>query len=252
MEQRAAKDKPAQERGKGRNFDRLMEAELERLGAASGQRPRLLLHACCAPCSSAVTERLAGFFETTIFYYNPNIHPEPEYRRRLGELQSFVRRFPPAKGIRLVVPPYNAEDYFLATRVRQEAALQAEPERGERCRRCYLFRMEKAFRHAASGGFDYFTTTLSVSPHKDAEKINEIGAQLEQKARAAAVPAGSATESPAQERIPAFLFADFKKRNGYKRSLELSGEYGLYRQDYCGCVFSRLARRAEDTKKPGP
>ena len=201
-----------------------MQIQLESILQNNSQKKTsLLLHACCAPCSSAVLERLASYFETTIFYYNPNIHPQSEYIRRRDELIKFVCAFPFAKDVRLFIPPYNPQEYFAATKTRQEVALQSEPEQGERCYRCYRFRMEKAFAYAAENGFDYATTTLSISPHKDAQKINAIGAELEQK----------------NGNSPKFLYADFKKKNGYKRSLELSCEYNLYRQDYCGCVFSQ-------------
>ncbi len=189
-------------------------------------KPKLLLHACCAPCSSYVLEYLSSYFDITIYYYNPNIHPEQEYTRRLEELKAFIRKLaaPPT----LVETTYDVTNYFDAVKTESEPGLQAEPERGERCRRCYAFRMAKAYDYACSQKFDYFTTTLSISPHKDAEKINTIGAELEEKARTSG------------NDVCTYLYADFKKKNGYLRSLELSKEYGLYRQDYCGCVFSKV------------
>lgn len=227
------------------NFNRLMESQLLRIreqaesATSPAEKPTLLLHACCAPCSSAVIERLAEIFSITIYYYNPNIHPQAEYERRRDELAAFVRKFPAAADIQLIVPAYNPEEFFCATNVRQESALQSEPERGERCRRCYRLRLEQAFRYAAQNAFRYFTTTLSISPHKDADKINAIGAQLEQQVE---FPTACIRQPNGQDGFPSFLFADFKKKNGYKRSLELSLEYGLYRQDYCGCVFSQKNR----------
>lgn len=188
----------------------------------SGKKPDLLLHACCAPCSSYVIEYLSEFFNITIYYYNPNIHPESEYRRRAGELADFLPRFLPAvkNKIRLVEAEYNPQEFFDATNARNETALQTEPERGERCRRCYELRIRKSFEYAAENDFDWFATTLSISPHKDAEKINQIGYTLD------------------KVKDIKWLPADFKKNNGFLRSRNLSREYGLYRQDYCGCVYS--------------
>ena len=212
------------------DYNRLMENQIAQFSNNSYiNKPTLLLHACCAPCSSAVLERLSNFFDITIFYYNPNIHPQAEYERRRDELNSFISNFSPAANISLIITDYNPEEYFSATNVNNEPELKTESERGERCRRCYQFRMKKAFEYACQNDFDYMTTTLSISPHKDAEKINSIGKELEQSAR---------NSSDNTKKIPAFLFSDFKKKNGFKRSLEISAEYNLYRQDYCGCVFS--------------
>lgn len=185
----------------------------------STSKPKLLLHACCAPCSSHVIEYLSNFFDITIYYYNPNIHPQNEYNRRLQELKTFLNQFPPAiqNKINLIECEYNQEDFYIYTNVRKEKELQTEPEKGERCRRCYLFRMKKAYDYALQNGFDFFTTTLSISPYKDADKINTIGLDLDSFH---------------------FLPSDFKKNNGFLRSLELSKEYNLYRQDYCGCIYS--------------
>ncbi len=185
-------------------------------------KPSLLLHACCGPCSSAVMELLSRHFSITIYYYNPNIHPQEEYFRRLNELKKFVGQFPPAveTNICIVEEAYNPQEYFDATRTKEEPQLQTEPEKGERCRRCYEFRMKKAWDYALKNRFDFFTTTLSISPHKDSQKINEIGESL--------IPVNNLK----------YLPADFKKNNGYLRSLQLSREYGLYRQDYCGCIYS--------------
>lgn len=187
---------------------------------AQSPKKKLLLHACCGPCSSAVLERLATVFDITIFYYNPNIHPQAEYERRLEELKKFLTEFPFSleNSVKLVVENYNVEDYFEATNVRNEIELQTEAEKGERCRRCYEFRMKKSFEYACQNNFDYFTTTLSISPHKDSEKINTIGKSL--------------------VGITKFLPSDFKKKGGFLRSTQLSEEYGLWRQDYCGCVYS--------------
>ncbi len=191
------------------------------------QKPRLLLHACCAPCSSYTLEYLLKHFDITIFYYNPNIHPAEEYKRRLNELENFLPRFLEKQGgarALLKEAAYEPKEFFDAVQAERDN-LQTEPERGERCRRCYQLRMERAYEYARQNNFDWFTTTLSISPHKDAQKINEIGRALEERDG------------------PKFLYSDFKKKNGYKRSLELSKEYGLYRQDYCGCQYSKANRK---------
>lgn len=196
------------------------------LSTLKDEKPRLLLHACCAPCSSRVLELLANKFQITIFYYNPNIYPKTEYQRRLDELKKFLVEFPPSieNKFSIVEETYNPEDFFKATNVQNEIELQTEKEKGERCRRCYLFRMTKAFNFAKENNFDYFTTTLSISPFKDSEKINTIGFNLEK----------NLNESDNLHYLP----ADFKKNNGFLRSIELSKEFNLYRQDYCGCIFS--------------
>lgn len=198
------------------NYAREMDKVLQSL---AGRRPRLLLHACCGPCSSAVLEQLCQYFDITILYYNPNIWPAEEYHRREQELERFVAEAHPL-GVQVVEDRYDPDEFYAAAR-----GLEAEPERGVRCTACYRLRMRRAAEYAAANGFDWFTTTLSISPHKDAARINQIGQEL-----------------AAQYGVP-HLPSDFKKKNGYLRSLQLSAEYGLYRQDYCGCVFS--ARRAE-------
>lgn len=210
-------------------------------GDCKTKKPRLLLHACCAPCSSYTLEYLSKYFDITIYYYNPNIHPAEEYARRLEELKNFLPRFLADKNssagtaaagatIGLQETDYNPQEFFDAVQAQRDN-LESEPERGERCRRCYQLRMERAYEYARQKGFDWFTTTLSISPHKDARMINEIGRSLEEKAMQ--------DQNAAATLAPKFLYSDFKKKNGYKRSLELSKEYGLYRQDYCGCVYSK-------------
>lgn len=203
------------------NYNEQMEFEISNL-QEQGKRPKLLLHTCCGPCSSAVLERLADFFEITIYYYNPNIYPEKEFLRRRNELENFIKVFPVAKNISVIEANYEPEDFFNATGVRENTELQTESERGERCRRCYKLRLEKTFAYALENRYDYITTTLSISPYKDCLKINTIGKELEEKYKSDIK----------------FLYADFKKKNGFLRSLKLSEEYGLYRQDYCGCVYS--------------
>lgn len=212
------------------NYNELMEKEIENLT----ERPKLLLHACCGPCSSACIERLSEHFDITIYYYNPNIHPIAEYERRCDELKKFIGKFPPALETKITVieENYNPDDFFEATNIKNEPELENEPEKGVRCARCYEFRMKKAFEYATKNNFDYFTTTLSISPHKDSKKINEIGEKL----------GSSLSEHAEWSGAPKFLYSDFKKKGGFLRSLELSEEFGLYRQDYCGCIFSQKNR----------
>lgn len=178
--------------------------------------PSLLLHACCAPCSSFVLEYLSQFFRITILFFNPNIIPEAEYSKRLAELKRLIAEMPAANEVRLLEGRYCPDEFLCLAK-----GLEKLPEGGERCFRCYELRLREAALVAHSGGFDYFTTTLSISPHKNAVKLNEIGERLE------------------NEIGVRYLYADFKKREGYKRSIQLSREYNLYRQDYCGCVYSR-------------
>ena len=196
------------------NYQLEMEKVLRTL---DGTRPKLLLHACCAPCSSATLERLSAHFDLTILYYNPNIYPPEEYHRREAELERFVEQagyhYP------VVELPYDPQEFYTAVK-----GFENEPEKGARCTVCYRLRMRRAAQYAAEHGFDWFTTTLSISPHKDAKRINAIGQELEQEFGVKHLP------------------SDFKKQNGYLRSLQLSEEYGLYRQDYCGCEFSAKAR----------
>ncbi len=198
-----------------RNYQRELEkilAEIEK----SGQVPRLFLHSCCAPCSSYVLEYLSGYFQITDFFYNPNISPKEEYVKRAEELKHLIDEMPFVHKPVFLEGDYCPEEFF-----KMAKGLEKVPEGGERCFRCYRMRMEEAARLAAEGGYDYFTTTLSISPLKNAQKINEIGEELEKIYGVKHLP------------------SDFKKKNGYKRSTELSGEYGLYRQNYCGCVFSK-------------
>lgn len=199
---------------------------------SSNERPKLLLHACCGPCSSYVLEYLVKYFDITVLYYNPNIYPQEEYQRRLAELKQLYGVFPPAlEGkVQVVELPYNPEDFYAAVGTRAEPELAVEPEKGERCRRCYEFRLKCTYIYAAENHYDYFCTTLSISPFKDAEKINIIGLELQ---------ASTATVVEPVETSPRWLPSDFKKKGGFKRSLEISQEYNLYRQQYCGCVYSK-------------
>ncbi len=186
--------------------------------------PRLLLHSCCAPCSSYVLEYLAEYFEITVFYYNPNIFPESEYTKRILEQQTLIQDLmetnPHVKHpISFLAGNYDREKFFEMAK-----GLEHLKEGGERCFKCYELRLEEAARIAKEGEFDYFTTTLSISPLKNAEKLNTIGMMVGDKYGVT------------------YLQSDFKKKNGYKRSIEMSKIYGLYRQDYCGCEYSYIER----------
>ena len=196
----------------------------EIIKSLAGKTPKLLLHACCAPCSSYCIEYLSNFFEITILYYNPNIYPSEEYDRRVNELEIFIPKRKYKNQIHLVKDTYQPKEYYEAVR-----GLENLGEKSQRCYSCYKLRMERAALYAKENNYDYFTTTLSISPYKVCEWINEIGESLESKYGVK------------------YLFSDFKKNNGYKRSQELSKIYGLYRQDYCGCSFSKKER--EDYEK---
>ena len=198
-----------------RNYQREMEEILRDLGQR-GEVPGLLLHSCCAPCSSYVLEALAEHFFIVDYFYNPNISPEEEYDRRARELERLVEEMPHANPVRFVEGRYEPERYDLAVK-----GLEGEPEGGERCTVCFELRLREAAEKAKTFGCTFFTTTLTISPHKDAARINAIGERI------------------AAETGLRFLPSDFKKKDGFKRSTELSQEYGLYRQDSCGCVYSR-------------
>lgn len=194
--------------------------------------PKLLLHSCCAPCSSYCLEYLSQYFSITVLYYNPNISPEEEFRRRAEEQRRLIGELPVKNPVSLVVDEYDPREFFDAAK-----GLENVPEGGERCFRCYRLRLEHAANYAAANGFDYFCTTLSISPLKNAAKINEIGEALEAELNERAASRGTSSVK--------FLPSDFKKKGGYLRSIELSREYGLYRQNYCGCVFSKRTERPE-------
>lgn len=217
------------------NYQKELDALLAAFQPETTEKPSLLLHACCGPCSSYVLEYLFKYFDITVFYYNPNIYPQEEYQRRLAELRKLYETFPPAlEGkVKVVEEAYDPEDFYKAVGTRQEPELADEPEKGERCRRCYEFRLRRAFEYATTGGYDYFCTTLSISPFKDAEKLNVIGQELE-------------AENPSG---PHWLPSDFKKKGGFKRSLGISEEYGMYRQDYCGCIYSKNKRNSAIIKE---
>lgn len=178
--------------------------------------PRLLLHSCCAPCSSYTLEYLSRYFDITVYYFNPNISPKQEFDKRFEEQKRLISQMPFKNSVTLIEGDYNYDDFLEIAK-----GLENVPEGGERCFRCYKMRLESTARLAKEQGFDYFCTTLSISPLKNSQKINELGFGLEEKYGVKWLP------------------SDFKKREGYKRSIQLSKEYSLYRQNFCGCVFSK-------------
>lgn len=207
------------------NYQKIMEDTIKR-ECSEGKAPRLLLHSCCGPCSSYCLQYLSEYFQITVFYYNPNIYPPEEYTLRVEEQHRFVREFPAKNPISFVEGSYDAIRFYDMVK-----GLEKLPEGGERCFLCYRLRLEESARYAKEHDFDFFTTTLSISPLKNADKLNEIGAELADKYKVS------------------YLFSDFKKKEGYKKSTELSREYGMYRQYYCGCVFSKEQRDREIRQK---
>ena len=199
-----------------RNYQKELEKLIEN-HQREGSRPSLLLHSCCAPCSSYVLEYLAPHFQICDFYYNPNISPKKEYEERREELVRLISAMGLSTQVNFLEGSYQPEDFFALAK-----GLEELPEGGERCFRCYELRLRESARIAKEQGTDYFATTLTISPLKNAQKLNELG------------------ESLAKEYGVKYLASDFKKKNGYKRSVELSARYELYRQNYCGCVFSKL------------
>lgn len=197
------------------NYQKVLDKLIESI-ESEGNTPSLLLHSCCAPCSSYVLEYLSQHFCITVLYYNPNIFPIEEYEYRIEEQKRLISLLPAKHKISFIGTDYEPEKFYNAIK-----GYENIPEGGERCFKCYELRLREAAEYARRRDFDYFTTTLSISPLKNAEKLNEIGIRLE------------------GEYGVKYLCSDFKKRNGYKRSVELSEEYGLYRQNYCGCVFSK-------------
>lgn len=201
-----------------RNYQRELDACIARHEAA-GERPTLLLHACCAPCSSYVLEYLSKYFAITLLFYNPNISPAAEYEKRAAELNRLINEMALSSPVQIASCDYDASEFFEAVK-----GFEQEPEGGARCTVCYTLRLKAAAAYAKAHGFDYFTTTLSISPLKDAVRLNTIG------------------EALGKEVGVSYLCSDFKKKEGYKRSIVLSNEYHLYRQDYCGCIFSKQQR----------
>lgn len=207
--------------GGNRNYQKELErriAEIEK----EGQVPSLLLHSCCAPCSSYCIEYLSKFFKITVFYYNPNITEVGEYQKRVEEQKRFLKEFPAKYPLDFIEGNYEPERFF-----QMAEGLEKVPEGGERCHKCYELRLRETGKLAKNMGFDYFTTTLSISPLKNAKKLNEIGERI------------------SKEYEVSYLYSDFKKKDGYKRSIALSAEYDLYRQNYCGCIFSKQTNAVE-------
>ena len=208
-----------------RNFQKELEKIIEE-NKKNGVVPSLLLHSCCAPCSSYCLEYLSQYFKITVLYYNPNLFPAGEYERRVSEQKKLVSALPAKYPVTLVEMKGEPEEFYSAVK-----GLEHIREGGERCFACFRLRLERAARYAKENGFDFFTTTLTISPLKNAQKLNEIGE--------------AAGEKFGVRHLP----SDFKKKNGYKRSVELSKVYGLYRQDYCGCVFSKREREEAEKAK---
>lgn len=202
------------------NYQLVMEEMVDKY--CKEQVPTLLLHSCCGPCSTYCLEYLSHFFKVTVFYYNPNIYPEEEYYMRVKEQQRFIREFPAKNPISFVEGEFDTARFYEMAK-----GMEGLKEGGERCFACYELRLRESAEYALAHGFDFFATTLSISPLKNASKLNEIGGKLE------------------QEYGVKYLYSDFKKKNGYKRSTEISNEYGMYRQYYCGCVFSKKQRDEE-------
>lgn len=199
------------------NYDLLQKKQLNDI-KNSATKPKLLIHACCAPCSTACLEKIINYFDVTVYFYNPNITNESEYNKRLIELQNYLKSVY-GDTISLVYDDYESQQFLNAVK-----GYENEPEGGKRCQICYALRLDKTANYAKTNGYDYFTTTLSVSPHKNAEWLNKIGENLSNKYNVN------------------YLYADFKKQGGYLRSIELSKQNNLYRQNYCGCEFSKTQK----------
>ena len=195
------------------------QKELDKIISNLDYTPNLLLHTCCAPCSSAVIEYLTNYFNITVFYYNPNISPLEEYEKRKKEQIKFINEFKSKNKLNIIDCDYDEEAFKCIAK-----GLENEPEGGKRCHKCYNLRLEKTALKAKELGYDYFGTTLTVSPYKNSQVLNEIGRILEEKHNIK------------------YLYSDFKKKEGYKRSIELSKKYNLYRQNYCGCIYSKKER----------
>lgn len=199
-----------------KNYYQMFLATIQNLDKQ--HKPKLLLHVCCAPCSSRCLEVLEEYFDITVFFFNPNISPKEEYQKRLAELKNFAKNVHP--NVKVVEGGYDNQSFEELV----AKGLEDLPEGGERCKKCYRQRLMASAEYAKQNGFEYFTTSLSISPYKNSKALNEIGGEI------------------AKEIGVKYLFSDFKKEDGYKRSIELSKKYNLYRQDYCGCKYSKLAR----------
>lgn len=211
-----------------RNYQKELDRIIEKQGSAC---PCVLLHSCCGPCSSSVVEYLTQFFDVTLLWYNPNLFPEEEYSKRLAALQELLEKMDLSEKVKILIEPWQSEDYYAVI-----SGVEEEPEGGKRCERCFALRLKKCAETAKKNGFDYFCSTLTVSRHKNAILINNIG------------------ENAAKEAGSVWLPSDFKKRNGENRSVELSEQLGIYRQLYCGCEFSLKNREkyaAKEEKERG-
>ena len=204
-----------------RELDQLIE-EIE----AEGKVPTLLLHSCCAPCSSYCIEYLSQFFAITVFYYNPNISPDEEYFHRVKEQQRFISEFPTKHPVSFIEGDFEKDRFYSEV----AKGLEKEPERGARCTKCFELRLGETAKRAAAEGMDYFATTLTISPMKDVELLNSIGAAMGERYGVE------------------YLATEFRKKNGYLRSTQISKEYDMYRQDYCGCVYSFQERESQNSK----
>lgn len=205
------------------NYQKELDRVIDKL---NGCAPTLLLHSCCAPCSSYVLEYLSRYFRITVFYYNPNIYPGEEFYKRRSEQERFIFMLDTENPVGFMGRSHMSEQFYEKVK-----GLENIPEGGQRCFACYRLRLEETAKAAAQGNFDYFTTTLSISPHKNADKLNEIGGELSEIYNVK------------------YLFSDFKKKGGYLRSCQLSKEFGIYRQNYCGCVFSM--KESEERSRGG-
>lgn len=201
-----------------KELDRIIEANQK-----DGKTPTLLLHACCAPCSSYCLEYLSKYFDITVFFYNPNLYPGEEYDKRANEEKKLISALKTENPVKLIVARFNDKEFYDKVK-----GLEKCREGGERCRRCFELRLEKTAELAKEKNFDFFTTTLTISPLKNAQVLNEVGEEAGEKYKVPHLP------------------SDFKKKSGYKRSIELSKEFDLYRQNYCGCVFSKRERDLEE------
>lgn len=203
-----------------------LQKELDKILLKVDKGSHLLLHSCCAPCSSYVLEYLSDYFEITVFFYNPNILPQDEYSHRLSEQKRLIKKLKTKYPINIIESDYDSEVFLEAVK-----GLEDEPEGGERCTICYELRLKETAKKAKEKGADFFTTTLSISPHKDAKRLDDIASSLEDEYSVKHLP------------------SDFKKKGGYQRSIQLSSEYSLYRQDFCGCPFSKAEQLKRQTEK---
>ena len=207
------------------NYQRELDQLIEGI-EAEGKVPTLLLHSCCAPCSSYCIEYLSQFFAITVFYYNPNIYPDEEYFHRVKEQQRFISEFPTKHPVSFIEGDFEKDRFYSEV----AKGLEKEPERGARCTKCFELRLGETAKRAAAEGMDYFATTLTISPMKDVELLNSIGAAMGERYGVE------------------YLATEFRKKNGYLRSTQISKEYDMYRQDYCGCVYSFQEREAQKSK----